>query len=153
MEFFRAMLGHPWPRNVREIQKVASRVAMALRSRAPIDRALLVAQPSPREPAPARAHAHRTAPSAEELVELLDRHDFVQNRLAKALGISRTTLDKWMRDAGVRRPSDLAREEIATALERFDGDLAAAARGLGISQRGLRLRMTELGLGLGAKPG
>jgi two-component system nitrogen regulation response regulator GlnG len=155
MEFFRAMLGHPWPRNVREIQKVASRVAMALRSRAPIDRALLAPQPSPREPAPARAHApaRRAAPTAAELVELLDRHDFVQNRLAKALGISRTTLDKWMRDAGVRRPSDLAREEIATALARFDGDLAAAARGLGISQRGLRLRMTELGLGLGAKPG
>ena len=150
LAFFRALLDHPWPRNVREIQKVASRVAMALRTRAPIDRSLLLAQSGPSGPAvdPSRESplARRSAPGAEELVELLDRHDFVQNRLAKALGISRTTLDRWMRDAGVRRPSDLTREELAAALERSGGDLPSTARGLGISQRGLRLRITELGL-------
>ncbi len=150
LAFFRALLGHPWPRNVREIQKVASRVALALRSGAPIDRSLLLAQTGSNEPAVDSSRepplARRSAPSAEELVELLDRHDFVQNRLAKALGISRTTLDRWMRESGVRRPSDLSREELATALERSDGDLPSAARSLGISQRGLRLRITELGI-------
>ena len=145
LAFFRAMLGYAWPRNVREIQKVAARVAMALRSRDPIDRSLLAGESA--DASREAPVARRTPPNAEELVELLDRHGFVQNRLAKALGISRTTLDKWMRDAGVRRPSDLAREELASALERTQGDLASTARGLGISQRGLRLRMTELGLG------
>ena len=51
-----------------------------------------------------------------------------------------------MRDAGVRRPSDLDREALTLALERSGRDLASTARSLGISQRGLRLRMTELGL-------
>ena len=143
MAFFRQMLGHPWPRNVREIQKVALRVAMALRSGRPIDGSLL--GPAV-DPVRDRALVPRAAPNADELVELLDRHDFVQNRLAKALGVSRTTLDKWMRELGVRRPGDLDGEEIAIALASNRGDLAATARGLRVSKRGLRLRMTELGL-------
>ena len=143
MVFFRAMLGYAWPRNVREIQKVASRVAMALRSGLPVERSLLGPSVDPLDPPLAR----RPAPTAEELVELLDGHDFVQNRLASTLGVSRTTLEKWLRKAGIRRPIDLDRETIAQALASSEGDLVAAARGLGISKRGLRLRMTELGLG------
>ena len=143
MAFFRELLGYAWPRNVREIQKVASRVAMALRSGLPIERSLLGPSVEPVRDAPL---ARRTAPNADELVELLDAHDFVQNRLASTLGVSRTTLEKWMRKAGIRRPSDLDGDTIAVALAGSRGDLATTARGLGISKRGLRLRMTELGL-------
>jgi DNA-binding NtrC family response regulator len=143
MAFFRRMLGHDWPRNVREIQKVASRVAMALRIDGAIDDALIGHAP---EAARQREPLRRNPPDADELVELLDRHDFIQNRLAKALGVSRTTLDKWMRDAGVRRPSELDREEITIALARSRGDVTATARALRVSKRGLRLRMTEVGI-------
>ena len=145
MAFFLDMLGHSWPRNVREVQKVASRVAMALRTGRAIDSSLLGQSTEAvrnREPPP-----HRAAPSAAQLVDLLDQHAFVQNRLAKTLGVSRTTLDKWMREQGVRRPSDLQRDEISAALALHGGDLGATARSLLVSSRGLRLRMTELELG------
>ena len=62
------------------------------------------------------------------------------------LGVSRTTLDKWMRDLGIRRPSDIALEEIEAVRKSRRGDLVATATALRISVRGLKLRLRELAL-------
>lgn len=148
MASFLRLMSHDWPRNVRELEKLASRVALDLRTNGAVDDRLFPEDParpvSVAEGSPAAKMEGR--PSADELLALLDGHDFVQNRLAKSLGISRTTLDKWMREAGVRRPSDVDREEIVAVLARRGGDVVGAARELRVSSRGLRLRLRELAL-------
>jgi DNA-binding NtrC family response regulator len=77
----------------------------------------------------------------------MEAHDHIQHRVARALGISRTTLDKWLRELGISRPKDIPREAIEAALQQSGGDIELMARELKISVRGLKLRMTELGMG------
>jgi len=77
-------------------------------------------------------------------VSALEAHDYVQARTAKALGVSRTTLGKWLRRLGIRRPADLGADEIRATLDCHGGDVARAAAALGVSERGLRLRLTAL---------
>ena len=89
---------------------------------------------------PARARASR-----EELVAALERHGHVQHRVARELGVPYATLDRWLREAGVRRPRDLSAEEIRESVAAAGG-VDEAARQLGVSSRGLKLRMAELGL-------
>jgi DNA-binding NtrC family response regulator len=159
LSFFLELLARDWPRNVRELDKLAAETAACN------DHPGEFTAPPP--PDSARSNARRGAardggerdddarpeprpdrerPTAEELADALAAHEHVQHRVARALGVSRTTLDKWMRELGLRRPKELSREEIARACAAHEGDLAAAARSLGVSARGLRLRMTELGV-------
>ena len=79
----------------------------------------------------------------------MEAHDHIQHRVARTLGISRTTLDKWLRELGIRRPKDIPREAIESAWADAAGDIEQAARTLKISVRGLKLRMTELGISTG----
>jgi transcriptional regulator with PAS, ATPase and Fis domain len=64
---------------------------------------------------------------------------------ARALGISRNTLYARMRRSGqIRKARDIPRGELAELYRRHDGDLAAIARSLDVSPRGLQLRLREL---------
>jgi hypothetical protein len=94
---------------------------------------------------------------ANRLLELLEEHDYVQHRVAKALGISYATLDRRLKELGVNRATDLTDAAVAAARERTGGDVEKMARLLRVSVRGLRLRLAggggkepERGRGLSA---
>jgi two-component system nitrogen regulation response regulator GlnG len=55
--------------------------------------------------------------------------------------------DRIEKSANIRKAADLGREEIERCLERCGGDLDAAVEELEVSKRGLKRRMTQLGLG------
>jgi len=144
------LLGHSWPRNVRELEKHAIAAELGFRTdgRWPAlsagdgggDGDAVAARTSRRSAAAGRS---RSRPTAEALARLLDEHDHVARRVADQLGVSRTTLDKWMRELAVRRPADIGDDELQAALVAHGEDLARAAATLRISVRGLKLRLRE----------
>jgi two-component system nitrogen regulation response regulator GlnG len=158
MSFFVDLLRHDWPRNVRELEKYAASCAIAVREHGRFTPPPLVSsvrtQPPPAASATPAVEERGAAapakgrPSEEELLRHLDAHDYVQNRVASALGISRTTLDKWMRELKIRRPKDVPRDEIEAARVAAAGSVPEMARALHVSVRGLKLRMNELGFGV-----
>ncbi|MCS6901320.1 MAG: sigma-54 dependent transcriptional regulator [Myxococcales bacterium] len=157
MDFFLKLLGREWMRNVRELDKYTAAVAALNRQkgefRAPPQ------EPLGKAPEHLRGLSNSSPPSSSQgestparhlteadLIREMEAHDHIQHRVARTLGISRTTLDKWLRELGIRRPKDIPREEIEAALQRIGGDMEQMARELKISVRGLKLRMTELGI-------
>jgi transcriptional regulator with GAF, ATPase, and Fis domain len=116
-----ALVAAEWPGNVRELAGAVERLAV------------LGTPPPPRAESP-----------PADLRALMERHGHVKRRVAEALGVSRNHLDKLLEREGIRSPGDLSREEIAAALAAHGG-AAAAARALGVSERGLKLRLRALG--------
>ncbi len=157
MTYLLDLLARAWPRNVRELEKHAVVAELGFRTNgrwpAPPNPARATAPPTPGPaevtgevaavPAPPRTRAR---PSAEELARCLDERDGIARRVAEDLGVSRTTLDKWMRELGIRRPTDVGIDEIRAALGTHGDDLVRAAAALRISARGLKLRLRELRL-------
>jgi two-component system nitrogen regulation response regulator GlnG len=152
MALMLSLLAHPWSRNIRELEKYATTAELSFRRTGRFAALKTsVSEPAPPEPLPEVAvptspRGPRANPNEAEILLLLDEHDFVQRRVADALGVSRTTLDKWMREYGIRRPSDIGVEEIEAAREAHGRDLRRVAAALKISLRGLKLRLRELGL-------
>jgi two-component system C4-dicarboxylate transport response regulator DctD len=144
MSFVLALLSRAWPKNIRELEKFAVSAELAYRTRGGWPSP--DAQEEPERAPPSEPVVRRVRPSAEELAKLLDQHDFIARRVAEALGVSRTSLDKWMRELGIRRPSDIGLAEIEAARARFQGDMPSTAAALRISVRGLKLRLHELRL-------
>jgi DNA-binding NtrC family response regulator len=155
------LLGHTWPRNVRELARYVAKVAAAARESAPgslrpvplsIDPGTAPGDSEARvsvapETSGERAReGARDRPSREELELLLQDHDYVAHRVARALGVPRTTLDRWLRHSQILRPADLDRAAVESALLATGGNIERAADALRISARGLRLRLGELGL-------
>jgi two-component system nitrogen regulation response regulator GlnG len=160
------LIDYPWPGNVRELLHVASQLAIANRDRDAFQLPeSLVARFSAQRPERAvpndsngpRASvlAVRTAPSAlrdDEIARALASCDYNLSRAATQLGISRTSLHARMESsASFRKAADLARAEVLAALSAAQGDVAAAAAGLRVSERGLRLHMRRLDIGLLAR--
>lgn len=75
------------------------------------------------------------------LLELLSRHGFNQTRVARELGVSRTTLLGLMARVGIRRAHDLGTAEIEAAVRAAAGDLSAAAAALKVSAHALKKRL------------
>jgi transcriptional regulator with PAS, ATPase and Fis domain len=157
MSFFERLLAFGWPGNIRHLRNIVEKVAVGnVKSPRFVEPEELVAEASEQtaDPAPAGAGAlagpgeQRTPerPSEEVLLELLERHDYVQRRAAKEIGVSHTTLDRWMQELGLRRPRDIPMEELQAAVQEAGGDLAATAKKLRVSRRGLQLRLTALGM-------
>ena len=187
--FFDALVRHPWPGNVMELENFAERTAQlnlepgpfrappALvgaprpaatvapeaslpRNVARAARALGVSRRSadrvfadadlgavfgPAAPEPPSDHAVR-ALAADALYAQLVNHDFKRGALAEALGLSRTTLNKLLRLAGIPRASELDPAALEAACEAAGGDLSAAARALRIAPDALRRRLGVLRL-------
>lgn len=147
MSFFLALLRHDLPGHVRELDRIALDVATRGKEAAVAN----TLAPSPHHPTPVPRATEPPPPkqraraTREELFASLARNGHVQHRVAKELGVPYATLDRWMREAGLRRPRDLSAEEIRQSVEEAGG-VDAAAKALGLSARGLRLRMAELGL-------
>ncbi len=144
---------HDWPGNVRQLANVARRLAVALaHGEAPRPELLpdlfpTMATPVAEEPmAPRRPGRER--PDSEALRAALRIAGWRTSEAARALGISRSTLYALI-DASpeLRKARDLDRDELAACQHACQGDLARMAERLEVSQRGLLLRLRELGLG------
>ncbi len=158
MTFFKQLITAPWPGNIRQlwnaVEKVAAENIHARSFAMPEELAEegaateATADPVSSGPAPARKQARpeRGALNEQELLALLEKHDFVQRRVAKELGISHTTLDRWMQEIGLRRPRDIPKPELQDLVVETDGDLTEMARRLRVSPRGLKLRLAALKL-------
>jgi two-component system response regulator PilR (NtrC family) len=160
LDLILALVRHPWPRNVRELETFAAATAalqpptgaFVLPSWPRLDRAdgalALVASPAASPPAPSRTD-HHTPPPRADLLHLLEKREYNHNKVAAELSVSHTTLHRWLKALGILRACDLPAGSIRRAHELFRGDLRQMARELGVSPRGLRLRLRELHLGEG----
>ncbi|MEE8523728.1 MAG: sigma-54 dependent transcriptional regulator, partial [Thermoanaerobaculia bacterium] len=155
---------HDWPGNVRELHNVARRLAIAGRcgDEASLLRSLedLLAETSPapeQGPEPSAADTVGSAPAGvrrrpsdireEEFTAALRTHRWRIKDTAEVLGISRAALYKLIdQSSGVRKASELGREEIAECHERCSGDVDAMVDALEVSKPALRRRMRQFGL-------
>lgn len=150
----RRLLGYPWPGNVRQLRNVVRQLVIDNRGEAQLrpgprfDHMLDGAEAAParRDPPPPRPRKPAEI-EAEELVAALEEHRFEPAAAARALGISRPSLYNLVRrHPSLRLVGDLSEEELREALERSAGDALRAARELGVSPRGLKRKLTRLGL-------
>jgi len=85
--------------------------------------------------------------SEETVIEALRRHNYRPGPAASELGVSRTSLYALIESSDrIRMAGELEADEIRGQLDAHDGDVAKAARSLEVSERGLRLRMKQLGI-------
>jgi DNA-binding NtrC family response regulator len=153
------VLGHYWPGNVRELANFCRELVLTNRDRR-------VARPGPvfesqLPPAPDdRTEELRPLPDPEPPEEARDRaidDDMLVTALranrwkiaatARALSISKNTLYQLIeRCPTIRKARDIGADEIAQSRRAHGGDVAAMAASLQVSERGLKLRMRELGI-------
>lgn len=152
LSFVERLLGHAWPGNVRELRSVAERLLLdgveaALQGleapSGPAQTPAPAASPLAGPPAPPVARPRRSLPDDAAIATALEANDFVKSRTAEALGISRNHLDKRMQALGLVSPLEVGAEALAAARTATGGDLDAMARHLGISLRGLKLRLAR----------
>lgn len=146
LELTLSLLRSPWPRNVRELERfVDQTVALSL------ERGTLSFPPLPEderlEPGNEDEEPNgKDRPDRAALKALIEQSGYVTQRVAARLGVSHTTVDRWMRELGILRPRDLSADAVVQALAATNQDVRAAARALQVSERGLRLRLRELDL-------
>lgn len=167
-----ALTSFDWPGNVRQLRNVARRVAIASRGETtlPTSTALTLIQeleedsqqglatpdPSPMPATPECPELPSQEPprlrnpkeiDRQELLQMWRHHSFSPQATADALRISRPALYRLIDDhPEIQKASDLGRDTLLEALQRHAGDLAAVARGLEVSHRSLRRRLTALGM-------
>ena len=161
--FVRGLLDYDWPRNVRELRKLAEDIALRLDAGTPLGAppgshatARVVARPPAIDPAhtppPVDTDGAVTAPMrvADErpdrtgLLDVLRRSGWSPSAAARRLGVARNTVYAWMADAGLPQAGDYDRDALAAAIAQADGDLNRASDALQISLRALKLRMAAL---------
>ena len=146
-----------WPGNVRQLRNIVRQLAVAHleadeMARTPAIARLLEARGESRDPKPAAKKTPKPPRrdldeiSEENLLETLRRHRFEIAPAAASLQISRPSVYNLLKRHGIRTASELPRDEIEAAFVRHGGNLRALADELQVSKRGLKIRMTELGL-------
>jgi two-component system, NtrC family, nitrogen regulation response regulator GlnG len=147
------LLRRRWPGNVRELRNAARQLAADMRASDPLDtsglggRALDLGAKDAAAPPPEPPRSVAPALDEARLLAALRAHRFQLNRTAHALGISRTHLDAHIAHSPhVRKAKDLTREEIEACRQQVGDELDAMAAQLEVSARGLRLRMSQLGM-------
>jgi two-component system, NtrC family, nitrogen regulation response regulator GlnG len=164
-----------WPGNVRQLRNLArqlviesrgaevvqigSQVEKLLRAPEPTgghpanppDTGPTAAAPPPPVPtprAPAGAYRSPAEVTEAELYEALRACRWEVKPAAERLGISRPSLYLLMeRTPGIRKAAELGRTEILECRARCQGNLAAMAAELEVSESGLKQRMRRLGIG------
>lgn len=166
-------LAYDWPGNVRELERHVAATEIANDDEGPFVApplsSSLPTRPSTEEPTTnsrqaatsstanggdvteppkpsSRSGKQQKRPDASELERLFDEHDFIAQRVADALGSTRTTVVRWAKELHIVLPEDLPRSAIEEALRVAKGDLVKAARILRVGLRGLKLKMKDLGL-------
>ncbi len=158
-----------WPGNVRQLKNVARRMAIArvagtalrlepeLLGEPAAGPAAIVREggpqaPPPAVPSPAVPHlgwrpAYRKPSEItdKELLATLRDHRYELKASAEALGVSRGSIYSLIEaNPRIRKATELERGEVAAALERAGGEVAAAAVELEVSVHGLRRRVKAL---------
>jgi DNA-binding NtrC family response regulator len=107
----RALLDYSWPGNVRELENALEYAVAVCKGQTlhaedlPVEvthRGTAAAAPATTFAAPTSVRREHD-PEVEELRRLLDAHHWNRGSAARALGISRTTLWRRMREAGLAR--------------------------------------------------
>ena len=144
-----ALLREAWRGNVRQLRNYTRRLVVALLGLGDDPGIPASAWPEqPEGPAPPRKAARTSQVSDRGLHAALEANDWQIAATARALGVSRNTLYARMKRSGhLVRARDLPRDTLVELYRRHDGDLAAIARDLRVSVRGLHLRLRELGIG------
>jgi two-component system nitrogen regulation response regulator GlnG len=149
------LVRYDWPGNVRQLRNVARQLVIASRGEArarltPSVERLLDASARPEDPpsrAVRRAPADLQTIGDDRLLEVLERTGWHFAAAARELGVSKTSMYQLVaRSERIRKAKDLTRDEILDAERACAGDLAKMAARLMVSRRGLRLRMTKLGI-------
>jgi DNA-binding NtrC family response regulator len=91
------LMAAPWPGNVRELKQVLGRLVLSVDGAAITTAAVQGELQHPADPAWSRERA--------DLVVVLEASGWDMRRAARALGVSRSTLYRRLRTAGVRRPA------------------------------------------------
>ncbi|MBT8493995.1 MAG: sigma-54 dependent transcriptional regulator [Deltaproteobacteria bacterium] len=149
-ELVRRLVRYDWPGNVRELRNVARRLAILGRNReviafdAGLDKTL-GAEPAPEaQPEPPRSAGEITD---DELATVMARNQYKTSKTARELGISKATLYQLIaQNPSIRTAKELSAEEISEWRDKTGGNTTEMAAGLKVSERGLKLRMTDLGL-------
>ena len=103
-EALRALLSYPWPGNVRELENALEYAVAVCKGQTilPEDLPAEVTTPrDPRGPIPPAESVQDASPAAERLRTVLEEHHWRRLEAARALGVSRTTLWRMMREAGI----------------------------------------------------
>jgi two-component system, NtrC family, nitrogen regulation response regulator GlnG len=147
---------YDWPGNVRELRNLARQIAVCNRGASQFEPGPLLARlQSADRGAAARPLLDTGGPekrrpseiSEDDLVQVLRDHRFNVSAAAAALNVSRTTLYTLMdRSSALRKADDLGEQEIRQSLARHGGDLRTAVAELEVSEKGLKDRMTALGM-------
>ncbi len=143
-----------WPGNVRQLANVVRQLVVANRESDPATRFEEVErllEESPSHPSTGHTARPRTPEtrasdlSESEVVAALRAHDFRPAAAADALGIPRSSIyDLIAKIPGLRKASELTREDIADARARVGPSIEAMAAELEVSQRALRRRLGQL---------
>ena len=166
-ELVSRLAAYDWPGNVRQLKNVARQLVVASRGDrqvtvpAKVEQMLRrgdrseeeVAQVLDERPPPATetpikpAYRKPGEVGDEELLAALKAERWNLKQAAKRLGVSRTTLYALVDQCpAVRKASELRAEEIQRSIREHAGNVDAVAFALEVSQRGLLMRMKELGL-------
>lgn len=145
-----AIVAHPWPGNVRQLKNFAAHCALQRSLGREVRPADLPGAAAGERAAPVPVAPPPAVPADvddDALLAALRAHRFQLNATAKALGITRVKLDQRIEaHPSIRKAKDLSRDEIEAARDAAGGDLEATAAHLEVSVRGLKLRMTQLGM-------
>ena len=102
-EALRALLSYPWPGNVRELENALEYAVAVCKGQTILPEDLPEEVTIPRD-APARSDVEvesATSQAAGKLRHVLEEHHWRRQDAARALGVSRTTLWRMMREAGI----------------------------------------------------
>ena len=163
------LAAHDWPGNVRQLRNVARRMVVAGRDLDEVPKgewierllsepaqsaktagsgtAVAATRESPPARAPRKIYRRPEEIADEEILATLRANRFRLQPTAAQLGIARTSLyDRIETSPLFHKAADLSRQEIEACAERCGGDLDRMVEILEVSKRGLKRRMTQLGL-------
>jgi DNA-binding NtrC family response regulator len=156
------LMRHNWPGHVRQLRNTVRQLVIAGRGEPVVKishavQRLLDTTPSPTgsadgadEPTAVDRKSKRTDLddiTDEQVAAALRQNRFKVAATARELGISKYSMYQLMqRCKTIRKAKDLTREEVLAAQRACGGDISVMAERLEVSRRGLRLRLTALGI-------
>ena len=155
------LLRHDWPGNVRELRNLARQMALGGQDTAVLKahhapalarlldgvegRLTTTSLPAPAAPPPFDVDAEDGPLTDRRVEETLRAHGWQTRSAARALGVPRTTLYRFIKNSNrLRSAADIPDDELRTCHAQFGGDLAQMADALCISVRALMFRLRDL---------
>ncbi len=139
----RPLLAYGWPGNARQLHNFARRLVLQYGESAAIDADAAIHELQGAEELPAGEPEGTTS---EDLLAALEATGWSIAAVARQLGLSRSAVYRLIDGMPeVRRAKDVPEDELRRCLAACGGDLEMVARQLRVSERGLKLRMRQLG--------